>query len=70
MFGAFRPTSTLSGGLLWYALLKHPSPTLLPHALTRCPLPLQENPLAPINRAKSAAAQTATHGRQGDRNGG
>lgn len=59
MFGPFRRTSPLSGGLLWHVTFHH-----LPTSQLTGP---QENPLAPLHPPKNPPAQTPTHGRQRDR---
>ena len=69
MFGAFRTTSPLSGGLLWYITLPTKStPSLsLPIHLTADPS--QENTLASFRPPKAPPAQTPPSRRQCDSNG-
>ncbi len=58
MFGPFRATSPLSGGLLWYPLPFPPLPSPLIPKITNKSTLLQENPLPPLRAAKSPPTQT------------
>jgi hypothetical protein len=62
MFGAFRATNPLSGGLLWYV-----EPHLGPIdriVILLTMIRVQEDPMAALEAAKSSTAQTAARGGQ------
>src|ERR1700761_8621823 len=56
MFGAFRPSAPLYGGLLWYEL----PPLITPNH----PNKNQENPMAPLRSPKTTTPTTITASRQ------